>query len=309
MLFSQGVCRAAVPVFFLISGYLFFIRLDDWDYSVWKDKIRKRVKTLVVPYLLWNIIAFVAFYIVQCIKSHVVTSLINCFLNEGGFRIFWDSHSDWMPINFPLWFIRDLIVIVLFTPVIWKLIEQRTVGIMVMGLMTALHVTCIWPFTNGLSSTALLFFTAGAYLQVHKKDLLVFFKRVEISSYIASLLLLFLIVYCWGRYDINQYLHHVLQIVITIAAFNIANCLSGSNIEQIGRKYSSTAFWIFAIQSIYVIDVCKVVMAHVVSWQTPIGGILRYFGCFIMATIICMVSYFLLKKCIPKTINFLCGSR
>ena len=30
ILLSQGVCQIAVPVFFLISGYLFFVRLEEW---------------------------------------------------------------------------------------------------------------------------------------------------------------------------------------------------------------------------------------------------------------------------------------
>ena len=57
ILFSEGLCRVAVPFFFLISGYLFFVRLEEWDKFVWFDKLKKRGKTLLAPYLIWNFIA------------------------------------------------------------------------------------------------------------------------------------------------------------------------------------------------------------------------------------------------------------
>ncbi len=40
--FSQGIARVAVPVFFLISGYLFCSGLEQqWDWSLWRSKIKK----------------------------------------------------------------------------------------------------------------------------------------------------------------------------------------------------------------------------------------------------------------------------
>ena len=39
----------AVPAFFMISGYLFFRNLEDWKYPVWKDKLKKRVYSLLIP--------------------------------------------------------------------------------------------------------------------------------------------------------------------------------------------------------------------------------------------------------------------
>ena len=56
ILFSEGICRVAVPIFFLVSGYLFFVKLEEWNTNIWIDKLKKRVKTLLIPYVLWNLI-------------------------------------------------------------------------------------------------------------------------------------------------------------------------------------------------------------------------------------------------------------
>lgn len=50
--------RVAVPMFCIISGYLFFQGLNTVDCfkEKYKLKLKSRVKTLLIPYLLWNII-------------------------------------------------------------------------------------------------------------------------------------------------------------------------------------------------------------------------------------------------------------
>lgn len=41
-------------MFFFISGYYAFYKKDWSQRSVWTVELKKRVKTLLVPYLLWN---------------------------------------------------------------------------------------------------------------------------------------------------------------------------------------------------------------------------------------------------------------
>ena len=54
------ICPVAVPTFFFISGYLFYKGLQKWDYGIWKSKMVKRIKTLLVPFVIWNLIALIA---------------------------------------------------------------------------------------------------------------------------------------------------------------------------------------------------------------------------------------------------------
>lgn len=55
---NGGVSNVAVPMFFAISGVLFFNGVT----SI-KDcfpKIKKRIKSLLIPYVIWNIISLVS---------------------------------------------------------------------------------------------------------------------------------------------------------------------------------------------------------------------------------------------------------
>ena len=51
------VCGVAVPTFFCISGFLFFMNFDEWDWRVFGNKVRRRVSTLLLPYILWNFVS------------------------------------------------------------------------------------------------------------------------------------------------------------------------------------------------------------------------------------------------------------
>lgn len=66
--FTQGVCRVAVPTFFLMSGYLFFKNLEYWNNQEYVKKMKSRFWTLFIPYLLWNLIAFCFLFIIDVVS-------------------------------------------------------------------------------------------------------------------------------------------------------------------------------------------------------------------------------------------------
>ena len=68
IIFAQGICRIAVPCFFMISGFLYFSKLEKWDKRVYFEKEKKRVRTLLIPYILWNAIAIALFVAVKLYK-------------------------------------------------------------------------------------------------------------------------------------------------------------------------------------------------------------------------------------------------
>ena len=56
LLVSQTLVKVAVPVFFIMSGYLFFANVEKWNLKVYKAKMLRRMKTLLIPYLIWNLL-------------------------------------------------------------------------------------------------------------------------------------------------------------------------------------------------------------------------------------------------------------
>ncbi len=65
VMFADVIPAIAVPLFFLISGYLFFRGLERWNWDEWMKKMYRRVHTLLIPYLIWTTlyIAYVYFHL------------------------------------------------------------------------------------------------------------------------------------------------------------------------------------------------------------------------------------------------------
>lgn len=118
--------RCAVPLFYAISGYLFFLHTDKGISDIGR-KMKKRIKTLLIPfviaalffptfYLLMEQLPFTSSYIngkelfsknLQLPVAEILTSL------------FWHVPEGTAPWAFHLWFLRDLIIIVAISPLLY----------------------------------------------------------------------------------------------------------------------------------------------------------------------------------------------
>lgn len=70
--FSHVIGGIAVPCFFLISGLLFFSNYKNWNWEQYLNKLKNRVRTLLIPYLAWNItpwIMYIIMFIIQGVKN------------------------------------------------------------------------------------------------------------------------------------------------------------------------------------------------------------------------------------------------
>ena len=132
---SGMIGRCAVPLFYAISGYLFFTDLYDGrnaDYQKLWFKIKKRGKTLLIPYIIACLFPVVFNLTLEFIPG------IEQFVNSKGISknfhqpihkilnfIYFDSGNG-SPYAFHLWFLRDLIFIVILSPILLYASEKTS---------------------------------------------------------------------------------------------------------------------------------------------------------------------------------------
>jgi surface polysaccharide O-acyltransferase-like enzyme len=162
--FSQGITRVAVPLFYLFSGYLFFLNMEG-TIKEFAAKFKTRLKTLALPYLFWSLWALVIYYALQTIpqsRDFFTNKLIkNYTFSELSYTIFID------PIAYQLWFIRDLVVLVFLSPIVWLLVKYLKYAIVPVLVFT-------WAIDFNFiifSNEALLFFVLGAFFSLYEKKL------------------------------------------------------------------------------------------------------------------------------------------
>ena len=169
-LISQGFARVSVPLFFLMSGYLFF-EGSPWSSRTYLLKLKARVKSLLVPFLFWNFL---------------VLGLIALFEHIPETRPFFSGEYkpvaaytpyDYLasifgflknPIAYQFWFIRDLMLMVLLAPPLHYL--NKHIPFPFLAAVFAFWFVNFWPI-YAPSSECVLFFSAGAYVGSRGKSL------------------------------------------------------------------------------------------------------------------------------------------
>lgn len=165
----------AVPTFFVISGFLLAGKMetDGW----WSREVRKRIASLLVPYLFWNL-----FYL---FLGMTLASVL-----AGSGQVFGDARWSDLTIGkivaalginplrrtqLPfLWFVRSLFVFVLLAPV-FASVKRRWIGLTVIGLLLMFYLLLpqlLPPATDWRThflkyawTKGALFFTLGVYLR------------------------------------------------------------------------------------------------------------------------------------------------
>lgn len=160
---GEEIGRIGVPLFFAISGLLFF---NSFSYSqemsqtmlMGGGKIKRRLKTILVPYLIWNFIQFLF-----CL-------LINKATLSDFFNAFWNMRSDghwFFPINGSLWFLRELFFVSVLFPIPLCVVRYIKPWI---GLSLLAVISIMLDYRGIIPGTynAFIYFTIGAYVGYYK---------------------------------------------------------------------------------------------------------------------------------------------
>ena len=110
--FAYGLGGVAVPFFFFVSGIALF---RNYRPSLYKEKMRSRFRSLVIPYLIWNMVGILfAILYTWTPLSRIVSGreLFEPTISNVLGGIFLHKY------NFHFWFMFDLIVYVVLTPAI-----------------------------------------------------------------------------------------------------------------------------------------------------------------------------------------------
>lgn len=308
LFFQEGICRLAVPCFFLISGYLFFVHLESWNWNVWKEKIQRRGQTLLLPYVIWNIIAFLALVAYSFLVGDNA-SIAHEYLKYGGLKMFWSVEgglplgSDVYPIDGPLWFIRDLIFYILASPVIYLFIRW----IKGYGVFAIFLIHLLVP---GLVPEGFLFFMLGSFLRVSGKNLVeITWDREYLYLVIAGVFLVATLWFLphssyWSRFSKVLFL-----ISGILAVFSVVSHILEKGKLKVHPFLVRSSFFIFAAHDILILRQIAHPLVRKILPKGVFGDCMRLFLASAMTIAICLALLFLLEKIFPHIACLLTGNR
>lgn len=304
-LFSQLLTKPCVPLFFFFSGFLFFRNNhSSFLFDDYSQKIRKRTKTLLVPYIFWNALVLIYFAIIH--------KFMPSFINPDMCNIYHYSWKEWLlsfwnfpggqPVCYQLWFIRDLMIVIMFAPVLWYISRCG-------NWIAPIAIVCL--FLSGIKFfpfyIAFSFFILGSSFAVQKWDFEIFANRtLKYALPIFCFCIFFNLVpikceELWGV--LSQRLSVVSGMICYIALCSRVNFTN--NISDI---FTQSSFFLYAFHGFPIVVIKKIIIA-VIAPASEIMWIMAYLGTQIFVLSLGIGIYVLLSKHFPHFTQIITGGR
>lgn len=288
--FVNNFARFAVPTFFIISGYCFFNNITKTaDIYL---KIKKRTKTLLIPYLFWCT-TFIIIVTVGglVVKSH--TDYIGLLLEGDYFGFI--RYVFWTPAAFHLWYVRDLYIIVCITPLLYLLLKK--VPWIIVLLSYVLYAYNILPTLM----QGVFFFSIGAFYSIHSREP---FK--EINPYLALLFFSLSLILMQLNYTAN-FIRMGLCLLLTIGVWRVYDFLPWFFSSPLILKISSYSFFVYCAHIPLLIFIKSAIFPCLIGGQ--VGALLSFIISPIICVIVLLAISYLLKRISPSCYYLITGGR
>lgn len=302
---SQGIARVAVPVFFAISGYLFFLKMSG-TLQEFKEKVLKRIKTLLIPYLFWSFWSLLLCFLVQLLPPPRIFFATNLVLNFSTEQLL--STIFLHPIAYQLWFIRDLLVLVVLSPLVFWVIKKT--NYFVLPILFGL-----WLINANLilvSIEATLFFAFGAFLAIRNSSwpLRVFSLKQSlllIASWFVLLSIRLLLAYINSPYAVLTTILHKSAIILGIMALWALYDSFLQHKKEPLLKLAAYSFFLYAFHE-PLLMLLKPALFTIMG-KGPINSFLIYIFVPVLSIVLGMLLARQLKQKLPNFYGLITGGR
>ena len=289
-----------VPAFFFISGFLFFTK-GEMNVNLWKVKLKKRVFTLLIPYLMWNTLFLLYYYVLSQfmdlswgIKGQGLIAYLDAYLgfNKG-------------PFLAPLWFIRDLMVLNVLSLPFYYIIKKAGYWLLpILVILFSIGKGYYWPY---IGFRCIIPYFLGAWFAIHRLDFIVEKKTALLSMNMVFLFMLIFVtifhfngIACWP----------LQQIEILIGVFTLFadfHYLVRNKYMGINKRLAESSFFVFAAH-MFIMNIPNKLWVLVL----PPNGFMASLMQWVIPLIVCVVlywTYLAAKKLSPKLMSVLIGGR
>lgn len=230
-LVSQVLTRFAVPLLFLISSFLLFRKERDW-----LGNLKAKVRSLLIPYAIWNTAWIVVWLIAAWIpglsrffSGHLEVGSIGDLLRLYGL-------GDY-PHVYQLWFIRDLFLFNVVAPLVWIVVDRLPKVTTIICLLIAVAPFDI-PFKQGMP-----WFILGACL-ARDADL----RGILSSAPLIPLAALYVVYSLIGAFD---YMGVVAQVAIGLGVLSWLKIPAHLEESSCGDRLVSLSSWSFFVYAFH----------------------------------------------------------
>lgn len=298
---DYNLFHVVVPVFFAMSGYLFYVSFTPTP-AAYLRMLGKKMRSIGLPYLFFNLLS------VAIILTFDKIPYIGDFrtVHERGIWTLVTGIGG-LPIIAPLWFLRDLLVMFLVSPIFWFLARRIPV--------TSLILLCLtWNLLPGgyvgwLTFRSVVFFHLGLVLASTWPSLRMGRGLTIFSLSVYPVLLAFGTFALITKFDpLVTYYAHNAGLIIGVPCLWWLSATAPLRDNQLLLALSPYSFFLYLIHEptlSYLIYLTRFVLL-------PTGfftGMLLYVGLTALTMALALFVGILLARHAPRVYGFLAGAR
>lgn len=315
---SQVIGRGCTSIFFCFSGFLFFYNIDVFSFHTYSCKVKRRFKTLVIPYLIWNLLFLLAYSLAQIFLPNMMhgglVQGINKMLYQYTFHdwiaVLFGSNHYRFPCNFPLWYLRDLFIVVLCSPILYKCLKvSNNIGrqwgsVLFLITLGVLWILKVW---EGIPQTrAFFFFSMGAYFSINNKNIILQKQAGIVLT--AFFILLASIQMIFPAYLYINYIHRIAQIVeVYVVIFWASRYLYSKQIN-LDSAWLKSSLMIYVYHVFPLIAIQRILYVFLPT-DNQFWALAIYLGSTLLVVLMGVLINMFIHRYFPKTTAFILGER
>lgn len=293
------VIMITVPVFFIISGFLFFKGVESFGKDKYVGKLKTRVRTLLVPYVLWTLICLL-YLSMKRLPAILHTGSTDSISDMLTWQIFW-MYKDCLPLHFPLWYVRDLIIMCLVSPIIWLLIKKlrHLAMLLIFGAFMMHDIDYHMSFPNSI-----FYFSLGAYFSICSIDI----QRIMMKLRWGILLIALLAIV--GSVQGNITLTRFSHVVLALSYIGMSCFLTCKYQCKVPKVLTDSVFFVYCMHCIMVVMMFnRIFILLIPNSAQPAWLFMRMFVVGTLTIATCVALFISLRRFFPKTMAVLTGRR
>ena len=291
-------------LFFVLAGYLFFNGYE--KDGAWARKVKSRLFSIGLPYVVWNFLAspwFTALLIpLFALFMPSVGTPRSCSFNE----VFIGQYPAFYPANGPLWFLRELLLMTLASPLIYRMLKSRLAIYWVGATLGAWMLAASFCYGGIENITQAMFgFSLGGYWKVSGRQLFGFSPRQAIGAAVIIIACVLVRMEYDPAANIDLAVKCVAACVLVLA---LSSILAKTRFAPALATLGEASFFIYLVHCIG----RSLISDNLISIFNPSSDIQIILAAFSIWAIIIMYAFagwWILRRIAPRTLYFLTGGR
>ena len=304
---------SAVPLLSLISGWLFFSFLDEPaadPAAPLFSRIRRRFNSLYLPLVTWNFLYLgVLLALYAAIPNYPLFNDLNIDFDSADLTQYFNAvfAVDRAPLAFQFWFVRDLFVTILLSPVMWVLIKRAPYG-------AAAVLFAVWLVNYDtrifLRPDVAFFFFLGGLVRSTRIDVGVAARATVI---LASLYVVMVTARALAPYVIDEAAllagyTRLMRLVGAVACWGLFLRIAGTDFGKSLSRWGPFAFFLYAAHFPLIAEL-KFRLWNLLPAGNDFWMVVHFLASVVLTVALCLGAAVLLAKYIPGAFAVLNGGR